>query len=439
MQLSSIKFPSGFKKISRNFALLAVDKLIRFALGFFVGLWTTRFLGPENYGYYSYIYTIFGLFASFSSLGLDTILVREFVKNPEKEDELFGTGFFLGTIGAVLATILAVTLGFILTNGDLEKVGILAIVTVGYFISSFFVIDWWYQAQVKGHFSVISSGTAYTLVSLFKIFLILSNAPLFWFIMCFLFEICISASLFVFLYHAVSKRKITNWKVNMSLAKDLVMESWPVVLAGISTSIYMRADQLILGTLDKSILGIYAAATRITELYYFFPTVVLISIFPTIVKSQDDTKKFNKRIRALLSFMLYQGIIIALVTAVLAPFITTLLYGEKYLGSEEILRIYAWTYVPVSLNLIVYYYLVARKTTYVTFVKAVLSGISSLALSLVFVYFWGAKGAAFAYITAGVLSILFIGFFKRAREFLVLLIESLNPFVLINYLFDDEK
>lgn len=434
-----IVLPQGFHKISLNFILLAIDKTVRFILGFIVGLWTTRYLGPIDYGLYTYVYTIFGLFTALSSLGLDIILVRELVENPKKEKQLLGTGFALGTLGAILASGAALALTFILSTGSLDKIQLIGILSIGYFISSFFVIDWWYQSQVKGHFSVISAGSAYVIISIIKIFLIIFNAPVFWFILCFLLEIVFSASLFLIMYHIASKRSLIQWRFDLNLAKNLLYESWPIVLAGLSTALYMRADQLILGTISKPILGIYSAAARIIELYYFIPTVFLITLFPSIVKTADNPTKFNKRMRFLLSFIFYLSIILSATTSIFSHTIIEFLYGGEFSSSSIILGIYSWAFIPAAIHLVLYYYLVATKNTIVTLYKAIISGVTSLVFSIIFISIAGAKGASFAYILSGIVSLLAIGIFKEMRTFLRLLLEALNPQVLISYLFDEDK
>nr|WP_022854515.1 oligosaccharide flippase family protein [Thermodesulfatator atlanticus] len=74
----------GFRRYFANTSWLFVEKFLRLGVGFFVGVWVARYLGPERYGLLSYAQAFAGLFTAIASLGLDGILVRELVKYPER-------------------------------------------------------------------------------------------------------------------------------------------------------------------------------------------------------------------------------------------------------------------------------------------------------------------------------------------------------------------
>ncbi|MGC9070393.1 MAG: oligosaccharide flippase family protein, partial [Elusimicrobiales bacterium] len=92
----------GFQKYAKNTGWLFFDQLVRMIVGFFVGVWVARYLGPEKYGIFSYALAFVAIFQGIAKLGLDGIVVRELVKYPEKRDELLGTSFWLKFIGGVI-------------------------------------------------------------------------------------------------------------------------------------------------------------------------------------------------------------------------------------------------------------------------------------------------------------------------------------------------
>ena len=55
-------------------------KILRMIVGLFVGIWVARYLGPEQFGLFSYAQSFVGLFTAFPTLGLDGIAVLELVK-----------------------------------------------------------------------------------------------------------------------------------------------------------------------------------------------------------------------------------------------------------------------------------------------------------------------------------------------------------------------
>ncbi|HIE32696.1 MAG TPA: hypothetical protein EYP81_01425, partial [Thermodesulfobacteriaceae bacterium] len=76
-----------------------------------------RYLGPEQFGLFSYAASFVGLFTAFATLGLDGIVVRELVKDESRVNELLGTAFWLKVAGAFLVLgLLAIAVNF--TSND---------------------------------------------------------------------------------------------------------------------------------------------------------------------------------------------------------------------------------------------------------------------------------------------------------------------------------
>ena len=91
----------GFQRYAVNTIWLFSERFLRIISGLFVGIWVARYLGPEQFGALSYIISFVSLFAAFSSLGLDVILVRELVKEESRLNALLGTTFYLKVAGAI--------------------------------------------------------------------------------------------------------------------------------------------------------------------------------------------------------------------------------------------------------------------------------------------------------------------------------------------------
>ena len=64
----------------KNTSWLFGEKVLRMVMGLFVGIWVARYLGPEQFGTFSYSQSFVGLFTAIATLGLDGIVVRELVK-----------------------------------------------------------------------------------------------------------------------------------------------------------------------------------------------------------------------------------------------------------------------------------------------------------------------------------------------------------------------
>ena len=73
----------------------------------------------------------------------------------------------------------------------------------------------------------------------------------------------------------------------MNTATVLLKESWPLILSGLVISVYMKIDQVMIKHLiDDNAVGIYAAAVKVSEIWYFIPVVIASSLFPAIINSR---------------------------------------------------------------------------------------------------------------------------------------------------------
>ena len=67
-------------KILINIGWLLADRLLRMAVGLFAGVWVARYLGPKDFGLYSYVLAFIGLLTPLATLGADSITVHDFVR-----------------------------------------------------------------------------------------------------------------------------------------------------------------------------------------------------------------------------------------------------------------------------------------------------------------------------------------------------------------------
>ena len=97
-----ISLTKGFRRYFANTSWMMVEKVVSMAVSLSVGVYVARYLGPTRYGLLSYSISFVALFSAIATLGLDGILVRNLVQEPEQREKLLGTAFILRIIGALL-------------------------------------------------------------------------------------------------------------------------------------------------------------------------------------------------------------------------------------------------------------------------------------------------------------------------------------------------
>ena len=158
------------------------EQLLRMIAGLLVGIWVARYLGPEQFGVFSYAIAFASLFSSIAKLGLDGIVVRDLVKEPEQRDCYLGTAFWLKLMGAILMLgIVAISMQ--LTSSDHLTNLYILIIASGAIFQSFEVVDFYFQSKVLSKFVSICKMTQLFISSLLKLYFIFTGAELIYFVL----------------------------------------------------------------------------------------------------------------------------------------------------------------------------------------------------------------------------------------------------------------
>jgi len=424
----------GLLKIVININWLTFEKIVQLGISLFIAVWVARYLGPDRYGAMNYAIAFVALFSVLSKLGLDSIVVRNIVKNPHKKEEYLGTTLWLKFLGSIVLFILAsVTINLLNTDNPEIKIFVI-IVAFGYIFKSFETIDLWFQSQVKSKYTVFSRSLSFLITSILKIILILTQSPLIAFIWIIAVDSVLRAIFLIFIYQVRAPAHIFNWKIKLNTMKTLLKDSWPLILSGIAIMIYMKIDQVMLGSMiNSSALGIYSAAVRISEKWYFIPTIISASVFPSIIKSQKKNRKlYLNRLQKLYDFFTWFSISVALLVMLSSRFIIHLLYGKEYAQAASVLSVHIWAGVFVFLGVASSKYLIAENLTKISFFRTILGSISNVILNIILIPIYGIIGAAYATLISYAVSGYFSNMlFKKSSIIFIMFLKSVFP---IHYL-----
>jgi O-antigen/teichoic acid export membrane protein len=198
----------------------------------------------------------------------------------------------------------------------------------------------------------------------------------------------------------------SKWRFNLKLAKNLLHDSWPLIFSGLMVMVYLRIDQIMIKSMINSqALGNYAAAVKLSEMWYFFPIVITQSIFPAILdaKSKNEATYF-RRLQILYDMMVWLAIGIAIPIAIFSKSIIFLLYGEAYAIASPVLTIHIWTSVFVFLGLASDRYLLAEGLIKLTLYRSCLGVIVNIVLNVILISNYGIIGAAISTLVSQIMA-----------------------------------
>ncbi|CAN2038978.1 O-unit flippase [Candidatus Magnetomoraceae bacterium gMMP-15] len=421
----------GFKRYFANTSWMMVEKVVSMIVALFVGVYVARYLGPERFGILSYAISFVGLFSAIATLGLDNILVRNLVQNPEDREKLLGTAFILKIIGAITSFGI-IALALQLTSNDAFTQLLVLIIAGGILFQSFNVIDFYFQSRVESKFITIARGCSLFVSSAMKIILVIANASLFWFACVVVIGNIIMGLALVVIY--IKRRfKIFKWRFEWQIAVDLLRDSWLLIFSSLSVIAYMRIDQIMIKEmLDSKALGNYAAAVRLSEVWYFIPMVLCTSLFPAIINSKKISETFYyQRLQKLYDLMVWMAIAVAIPTTFLADYIIYLFFGSEYEIAGGILKIHVWAGVFVFLGVPTMKWLIVENLQLYMFYRSISGLIINIILNLLLINKMDITGAALSTLIARCFaSYLFYAFFKKNRKIFWLQTKALFfPFI----------
>ncbi len=385
----------GFRKYFKNTGWMFFGQMFSLVVSFFIGAWIARYLGPSNYGVLSYAIAFVGLFG-FISTGADGILSRELVRFPEKRDDLLGTVFRLKIIGGSIAFLMA-TMGAIVFQTDPLIKLLIILFAFSFILQALNIISIYFQSEVKSKNNVRVQVVAAIISSLLKIALILTGQGVIWIVVIFVLESLWQGFGYLIAYKRYGL-KLKNWNFDKSLARRILKYSWPIMLSSAVSFIYLKIDQVMIGAMLGTLeVGLYAAAVKLVEIWYFVPGIICTSLFPAIINAKKtNALVYKKRLKALYLLMGLTAFIIAIISTFLAPWIINLLFGKEYLAAVSILQIYVWSGVGLFIGYAIIQYFLSENRSRDIFFYNLLPMVSNVLLNLILIPRLGLTGAAWA-------------------------------------------
>jgi O-antigen/teichoic acid export membrane protein len=386
----------------KNASWLILEKVFRMTFGLFISLWFARYLGPSDYGLFSYVVSFTGLFTVFATLGLDSIVVRELVNNQNREKDIIGTAFVLKLCGSLLS-LLAIAIVLNLSNSDYNTNLLIFIVASSTLFQSFNVIDFYFQSKVMGKFVALANIISFFLGSLTRFVLIFFEAPLLAFAWAIFFDsFLLSIALFFFYFKHKRISFLTFFNFNIKDSIFLLKNSWPLILSGALISLYMKIDQVMLKKmLGNESVGQYSAAVRLSELWYFLPLIISTTFFPAIINAKKQNEKlYLSRIQSLNKFMFWTAFLIAVFMSFFSGWIVDILYGPSYSQSGPVLAIHIWAAIFVFIGVANNNYLIAENLQVYSILNTFIGAIVNIVLNFILIPRIGIEGAALATLIA---------------------------------------
>lgn len=393
-------------KVTQNAAWIIGGRIYNMVLAFVVGLLTARFLGPSNYGLINYATTYTAFFASFCTLGINSVIIKNFVDHPDEEGETIGSAIILRTVSSFFSVIMIMCITLLMDRNETTIHIVVLLCSIGVLFQVMDTLNYWFQSRLQSKYVAIATIISYTFVSAYKIFLLVNQKSVEWFAISTSIDYFVVA---VVLYVVYKKQKGPKFSFSLKKAKELFKSSYHFILSGLMISVYNSTDKFMLKQmLDETEVGYYSTAVSISNTWVFVLAAIIDSFYPIIFESfEKNIETFEQKNKQLYAIVFYSSIFVSLLFTFLATPIVYFLYGNEYLPSAVPLRIITWytafSYLGVARNAWVVTY---NKQNYLKYLY-IGSAITNVILNAIMIPILGASGAAIASLVTQFSTILF--------------------------------
>ena len=414
------------KRVFGNSVWQIGEKILTMCINVFISALIARYLGAEQYGIVNYVISTVTLFTTFSVLGMETLTINDLINKPKEKNAIIGTCFTIRLIGGIVLIILSQITLYFLSDGD-KKIQVLGII-IGtcMLFKSFEVIEYYIQSIQNMKISAVIRFISSMVIAIYKLVVVFLDLGMIGFAFSYLVDAVIVAILFYIWYKNKYKEK---WKFSKEYAKQMLKKCWYLALAGLMSTLYMKIDQVMLGTMltDKTQNGIYSAAVRVAELWYFVPLAIVTAFQPVIMDAKKtDEEKFLNLQQKLYDIVAIIGVVAAIGISLFSKIIVFILYGNEYMGAASILLISVWAGLFATLGSARSPWLISENLQKYTIVYISGGAIINIILNAILIPKYGGYGAAVATLITQMSSVIIIPLFiKKVRIAAIMMIKSI--------------
>lgn len=428
--------------MARATAMLG-DKLVKLAAGAILTVFVARMLGASELGIYSIVMAWSAFLVPLTSMGLNNLVVRQMTKLPTGHEAMtmlytaVSIRLGLGLLGGALMLAAFYLLNPQLFSGHLSYAIPLLFVLQAFF--GFLLFEFYLNYQ--GTFR--SPAYAKSLISLFsfgiKLWLLYQGFGIASLLLLTALEFLIVGLAQYLIYrhkHQPFKEEQQRWPgynpryFSLTHGKLLLKRSAWLWVSGIVSVIYLKIDIVMLGSIaGTEQAGIYAAASRLSELWYVFPATLAVRYYPDMLKAYEASwQGYLLKLRRFALLFFSAALAIAVLMSLTAEWIIMLLFGEAFNAAVTVLRIHIWAGCFIFVRYLIGQHLVITEQEPLSLFSHGMGALINVLLNLWWIPAYGIVGAAWAtLISYAYASFFFLFFAKSTRSQLWQLLTVKRP------------
>jgi O-antigen/teichoic acid export membrane protein len=394
-----------FKKLT----LLTKNGVITAAASYTITIMLLRYLGPAEFGHYSYILIIGSIFSLLINFETDRTAPALYAKGKGKVDvvnQIYSAKFF----GVVAAFVILSMYSF---RDPLMSSGVFILSLASLNLSFLYEIS---NKNVIYSYIYLLERVAY--IAIVSVLLFTDNVNLYFIFGAFFISISLSLMAQIYLNWDVIKQfrpKLHNYKT-------VIQENYFLLMVSLSTLTYGGFSRLIIeNKFGMAQLGIYSAGWQIIIAATMFQAQVTKVWRVKLISAihENDKSEFWQQIRSYLLMSTLPNILLSAVIIFFKNEIIDLIFGHQYTMLYELLPIFAAYFVVVNLDGLANIFWVGFASRKEYFLIGLVSTITLVSILMVLPHSYGLFGIGLSVIIVHALSVIVLHtrfYFKYLRK-----------------------
>lgn len=382
------------KSIAKNTAAMLLGTLIRMSASFVLVVFVARKLGSSGMGEFSLILSLFWIFQTIASMGIQPLLVREVAARPERTGDILSNAGFLSVCASLVMSACMIGFAVIAEYSQTIQLALywmsltLILSTLSIVIQAIFIA--WEKAEL-----VMIGMTWESAVRLGAgIFILIKGMGLISLAAVFAFSNFVSLfiNLFLIRKHLGRFRFRILWKICKWLIRLVP------TFAGISifNTVFWHVGTVLMSKLTTmEQVGIYSASMRIVTVVKLVLQSYKVAIQPVAVKTfQQSMEAFKAFCQKSLKYVFMLTFPICAGVLVLSEQLLVLVFGPEFLASANIFRIQVFILLSYGVTLVLASFLIASQNQRIDLRVNCVSMVVNIVLGYVLISRFGILGGA---------------------------------------------
>lgn len=335
--------PSGSaaRGVAVTTVALMAGRLLTLVAGIVTVALASRYLGLRPFGALTTGMAYAALFAVMTDLGLSTVVTREVSRDPDNEHQVLGTGLGIGFLLAVVAISLGLGLMTVVYGGPGNAAVRQAIVIllVQVLVAPLTGISRaFFTARQRGYVIAVGDGTLSVGMAVFTAIAVVLGLGYH----AVLIGIGASYVVQALVLTAIALRAGARMRPGRWGGLRLIALALPLGGVLLLNYLYFRLDVLLLSWLKGDVdVAVYGLAYRVLEGLMVLPSYLMLALFPTIVRNEDDRPRLAAIVGVALSGMEAAALGMAALMAIFSREIVLVIGGAEFYRAAPVLAVLA--------------------------------------------------------------------------------------------------